>query len=1020
MPDLTRQLNHLARRLRLRGLLRGLLLWLAAGGLLSALLAAAARAQAPAWALPVYLALVGATLVACLLRPLAVPLRRRQVALLIERQDPSLQEMVLSAAELAESPGGYRQFSPRLTAALLEQAQRAVAAAPREELLQTRRLRPLAVVAAISLLLGLSLTVLYRDSLAAMLQVTPELPAAVRLVPQSPLPHHLDPLLCGVQIRLTPPAYTHQPARLLTGNLRTVKAPVGSLVSLSSLQPASGTLALKLGNQACKLAGRGQRAGHAFTLTATTRWELTACAGDRSVSRNGIMFAIVDYRPTVRLTYPARDLTLDSLKPLKLAAIAVDDYGLAGLALEYLCPGQKTWQRVELGASGTVQRVEYEWDLSPLNLQPGQRVSYRFMVRDNNVLIGPQVGYSQTFQVTLADSRPRDAQKRLQQAQEQQGEALQKLRDQAEEVQQQVHALQQELPQAQAQGQQAELTPEQRSRLQQAAAELQKQADDLRQSLAQTEQTVRQSGNIVPELARKMEEVNRLLSETLDKELKQAIEQLQQALRAQQPPQQVEQTLQQAEEVLKRLAQRLDQMLALLQQAKLEGDLAALRTDIEKLAARQQELINQRQKQAGFDQQARDQKELGRDTEGLPQRLESLAAQAGEQAPKVAEKLQRIADKLREVDPARQMQQAAQCLRGGQPQQAAGPQAQALQSLQQAAADVAGAQAEVYSETREQLQQAAAELVADALYLSGQQELLREQTEPYEGGVPELMMRQKSVLERLSRCQQALSAGAGGLAQQLARLAQKSPVVDPGLALEAGGVAQQSAEAERALAAGAINEALAAQDSATIGLNQLAERLLQSDQQFQQASAQMALQEYMKRLQQLAEQQRGLNQRSQQQGGGMPQPMPGGGQLGGNMPGSLAAQQAAIRQALQKMLSQAGKQGGLGDQLGGVPGQMDDVEKDLRGGQITRQTFRTQGEILHKMLDAQRSLYQKDREERQRKAEAPKPYKAPSSPPALRQTVAHKTLPAANAPRPDLPLGYEELTRKYFEAVGRH
>ncbi len=228
------------------------------------------------------------------------------------------------------------------------------------------------------------------------------------------------------------------------------------------------------------------------------------------------------------------------------------------------------------------------------------------------------------------------------------------------------------------------------------------------------------------------------------------------------------------------------------------------------------------------------------------------------------------------------------------------------------------------------------------------------------------------------------------------------------------------------MAGGAIDAALQSQESVTVGLNQLVQKLLQSEQQFQQASAQMALQEYMKRLQQMAGQQRGLNQRTQQMGGGQPQPMPGG-QQAGQMPGgmqsggigALADQQAALRQALQKMLGQAGNQGGLGNQLGGVPGQMDDVEKDLRGQNVTQETHRRQQDILHKMLDAQRSLYQKDREERQRKAEAPKPYQRPTSPPALRQTLTQKPPPALNAPQRDLPLGYEDLTRKYFEALGR-
>jgi len=105
-------------------------------------------------------------LVALIVPALTRPWRRRQVALLIERRDSSLRELVLSATELAEASDQGRLFSPQLTAALMAQAEHAVAAVPTAELLQVRRLRPLLVLTAVSLALGLSLTAIYRDSLA--------------------------------------------------------------------------------------------------------------------------------------------------------------------------------------------------------------------------------------------------------------------------------------------------------------------------------------------------------------------------------------------------------------------------------------------------------------------------------------------------------------------------------------------------------------------------------------------------------------------------------------------------------------------------------------------------------------------------------------------------------------------------------------------------------------------------------------------------------------------------------------
>lgn len=1018
MTDLKSQLTQLGRLLRLTAALRGLLWWLLLGGIISGGLAIAARLGAPAYAMPTALAVAGVCLLVCLLRPLTAGLRRRQVAALIERHDPSLRELVLSATELAETSASQHRYSHLLTSAVISQAEQAVASVPRADLLGTRRLRPLALLAAISLAFGLSLTLIYQASLADMLQVTVELPAVRRLVHKAlPLP---EPVLSGLRLQITPPQYTGLPTRLLNVGFTSVKAPAGSCVTLSAAVPATGRLSLQVGKRACKFAASSDRATYAFTLTSDTIWRMAVEDSARTVTRQGRLRIVTDLAPTVRITYPRRNLILDVIKPIKLSAIAGDDYGLTELALEYLLPDQKRWQQIQLGAAGQVQRVEYEWDLAPLDLQPGQSVAYRFMARDNNLFTGPKTGYSPTYRVTLADRRPQAAHQRLEEAREQQGEALQQLRDQAQQIEQQLQALQQQMQQ----GQQEELTAQQRAELQQAAAQLQKQAENLRQALAQAEQEVQQSGQSSPELSRKMEEINRLLNETLDKQLKQAIQQLQQAAQGSKPND-LPQTLEQAQKAQQELMQRLDQMLALLQQAKQEGDLAALRQEVEKLAARQQALIGERDKLGDFQRQSRDQKDLGRDTQSLPEKVERLAEQAAG-TKNLADKLQKIADALRQSNPAGQMQQASQSLHASQPQQAAPAQQQALQALQQAATDLAGAQADVYSQTRQELQQATAQLVASGLYLSQQQEKLSLRTQPYEGNHPEQMMHSKRTLQQFARQQHAISAGSRRVAQRLGELVEKSPMVDPSLVQQAMGVGSMSTQAERDLAGGAIDAALQSQESVTVGLNQLVQKLLQSEQQFQQASAQMALQEYMKRLQQMAGQQRGLNQRTQQMGGGQPQPMPGG-QQAGQMPGgmqsggigALADQQAALRQALQKMLGQAGNQGGLGNQLGGVPGQMDDVEKDLRGQNVTQETHRRQQDILHKMLDAQRSLYQKDREERQRKAEAPKPYQRPTSPPALRQTLTQKPPPALNAPQRDLPLGYEDLTRKYFEALGR-
>jgi hypothetical protein len=70
------------------------------------------------------------------------------------------------------------------------------------------------------------------------------------------------------------------------------------------------------------------------------------------------------------------------------------------------------------------------------------------------------------------------------------------------------------------------------------------------------------------------------------------------------------------------------------------------------------------------------------------------------------------------------------------------------------------------------------------------------------------------------------------------------------------------------------------------------------------------------------------------------------------------------------------------------------------------------------MLDAQRSVYKKDQQRRQRIAERPKPFRLPPSPPELTPRnpppVASNVTPGEDS---DLPLDFEDVVRQYFRAL---
>lgn len=1008
-PTLLHQLRSLGRRLRLVGVGDGFLRWLVCASVLLAVLATAARFGPSAYWLPALAAAAALALVACLAPPLLRRLPPGRLAALVEAHHPQLKDGLLTAADLAQRPAAYH--SPQLAAALITQAEAALPTLPLGPVLGLRRFRVLLPAATLALVVAGSLTLAWRDSLAAMVRPVAEWAGPAPVAARGPAPV-AAPLLAGIQVRIQPPSYTGLPAQVATENVQRLAALPGSRITLSALTPAAAALELRLGREPCPLASQAEgRESYEFVLRSAVQWEFTAINTSGRDRRRGWLIIRPDFPPTVRLTSPSRDVTLRNRRSLMLGVTASDDFGLDSLALEYHVMGARAWQRQELGASGRVTKLNYEWDLSPLNLRPGEGVLVRFSARDNS-LPGGRTSYSQTRRITIADLRPTEPTARLEQAQVEQGQALERLREEAREIQRQLQELQERLRSGEVRATDAAT----RAALEQAADRLQRQAQRLRQAVAETEEELEKQPDAAPEAADRIRELNQMLRQTLEQQLPQAVERLRNAAK-QASPEQMPRQIRQAEQMQRELLQQLEQLAALMKQAQLETALARLREEVQGLLQRQQALSQETKQTAATEQakltrQATKQQELARDAAPLADKLDQ-AAQQSAIAPEVQRQLRQMARETRQADPSAKMQQAAGELQQGEPQQASQSQTAAEQALQQLAGQLAGAQANVYQQQRQELQAAAQQLTRDALYLSKQQERVQRDTRPLTGQMQQQVVQAKSRLQQLQQRQETVAAGIQGLQQRLQQLSETTPLMDLRLAAQAQGLADEAAQAAREVGGGVPDQAVHTQGGVMAGLNRMAEQLLGSQSALQQASAQMAWQETLKRLEQLAQQQQGVNQMTQQLGpSGQPLPQPGG--------PNLADMQADIRQALQQMLGRQGEGSSLGEQLGGLPAQMDDVEQDLRGAQVTQQTQRTQGEILHKLLDAQRSLYRKDREDRQRQAERPKPYQRPSSPPELRQPPRPAPpAPLATPNQRQWPLGYEDLTRAYFEALAR-
>jgi hypothetical protein len=212
--------------------------------------------------------------------------------------------------------------------------------------------------------------------------------------------------LASLEVRVVPPAYSRLPSQVLT-EPSTISSLVGSQIVVHGRGDTAGIRATLQGG-AVRLGVDG-RAWTATLMMPSAPSVLTL--RDPGHQRLVVLAPVADAPPVAELTAPARDSVMRSAHGvLALAARATDDIGLAsghfeiivssgsedngGVKGKTLTVGQMVFGDVRAGTMAGGFRFD--------SLKPGDVVSIRAVVRDNNAMSGPGVGVSETRTYRLA------------------------------------------------------------------------------------------------------------------------------------------------------------------------------------------------------------------------------------------------------------------------------------------------------------------------------------------------------------------------------------------------------------------------------------------------------------------------------------------------------------------------------------------------------------------------------------------------------------------------------------------
>lgn len=824
------------------------------------------------------------------------------------------------------------------------------------------------------------------------------------------------PVVAQFKLKAIYPGYAKVPPQEMPEGSGDVTALVGTVVEVSGKANVPlGSAKLAMGDSSqVTLKPEGSQFSGKFVVRkdATYRFEVADSSGEKNEDPPEYrMTAILDESPTIRIAEPGRDIYLPENLTVPLRLEAHDDFGLTRMTIKVKKGSgkeERTVPIVDLKGRVADTSLVFIWELNDLGLLAGEEAVYYAEVYDNDVVSGPKRGVSQTYRVRFPT-----VQEMYAQSQEEQKEALADLQGSLpaqEELKKEVERIAQELKT------QKNLTWEKRQEIEQSLQrqeELLKELEKTSQGLQQAAEKAEQSPLVDMETIQKLQEVQRLMSEVMTEEMRKALQQLQEAMKKADPKmvQEAMKNLRLSQEELK---QRLDKTIALLKDVQLEQKLKEAANKAQDLLTRQQALkeATKQSEKKEVPTLAPKQKELKEEAKQLAMDLKSLSDSLQDTHPQVADSLAQLSKDVEGDSLSGAMEQAADQMASQNPQGAMKNQEKAERSLSELSQGIKSAQNKKVGQDKKVLAEKMRNAMKDLLYLSEKQNELNQK-------MGDAASNPASDKDALAKEQQDLQAGVKKVADQLAEAGQKTMFLTPEIMRQMGGSLSKMGQAQQQLQQGNAGGAKQNGQDAQAGLNLTVMSLMDAMGRMQSSSSASGLQEALEQMAGLSQQQEGVNQGTQ----GL-MPIPGEGQLSLQQRAEmarLAAEQGAIAKGMRDVQRslEGGGESGLQGRVNEIAKDMEKVAEDLKTRKVDRQTIERQQKILTRLLDAQRSVRERDMTER-RKSETAKPYE-PKPPKPLPSDLGdqQKKIREAllKALKEGYPPEYEELIRAYFKAL---
>ena len=730
--------------------------------------------------------------------------------------------------------------------------------------------------------------------------------------------------------------------------------------------------------------------------------------------------ALYDSNPAIELIYPKQDVNLANDSRVPIEVKVNDDYGFSKLILNYKLtssryePAQEKFSKIEISIDKKIkeQIVDHIWNLTQLNPAVNDVYSFYIEVFDNDNVSGPKSAKTQIINIRVPslDEILANADETQDNVQDEMQETLKE----AEELKKELEKIDKDLKQDKQQ-----LTWEEKEKIEQTLNKFEKLQDKMEsasEQLKQMQNELQQNNLLSEETLEKYMELQKLMDEMTSDEMKKAMQKMQDALEKMNRDQ-TQDAMNQMKMDEEKFKKSIERTMNLIKRIQIEQKMDEMIKRTENLEQKQNELNEQTKQSDPSDQKQSDelskkQEEISKELDRLQEKMDELSEKMDELKDMPKEEMEKLQEEFEKQKNEELSEEASKDLKQNQKQKAQKNQQQLSKNMQKMKESMEQMQQQMQQENQMQTFTDMMRILDNILSLSKQQEELKnklQNVDPNSSQFEENLQKQNEIKKNLNK-----------LLEQMSELSQKTFAISPEMGKALGNANQKMNQSMQSMQNRNGSMATLSQGDAMMHLNEAANMMKSSlESMMQGGSGSGGMMSLMQQLQKMSGQQMDLNNMTQ-----MLQQMQQG-QLSPEQQGQmqrLSQQQKKKKKSLEELNKEAKKSGEskkIPADLENIVNQMREVVSDMNTEKLSDDLIQKQEKILSKLLDAQKSINERDFE-KERKSESGNNVvrNSPAELNLKNQQGKEKLKDELNrAVQEGYNKDYEELIRKYYEAL---